>query len=75
MTNGEIDEIKFRTECQRKGLLYGMAGFLSIGVVLSLATGTFALLGSGVALALTLGPAYGEYLYRQERSRQREIRR
>lgn len=70
MTTEKIDQEQLRTEYHRKGLAYGMAIFPAIGVVLSLATGTYALLASGVALALTLGPAYGEYLYQQEISLQ-----
>lgn len=63
------DDAGLKAKHRRRGIAYGMAIFFSLGVVLSLVTGNHALTGAGVALGLTLGVAFGELIYRREKSK------
>ncbi len=65
------NEARLRQECRRRGLAIGMVIFVPLGVVIPLATRNYGLMGSGVALALPLGVAFGERLYQREISRER----
>ncbi|MGD8760135.1 MAG: hypothetical protein PVJ07_07760 [Anaerolineales bacterium] len=70
MSTKANDQAGLRQECQRGGLACGMGIFLPLGVVLSFSTGHHALMGAGVALALSLGMAFGEHLYQREIKRE-----
>jgi hypothetical protein len=67
MSQQSNEPTKRKEHYMGQGMALGMAMFAPLGIVLSIVTDNYGLLGIGPAIGISIGVAIGEHLYKQSK--------